>query len=300
VAERVLVTGAGGFIGVPLVRELARRGADVVGFDGPDRPGDERLPELALEEVDLRDGAAVDAAVRRAAPDAIVHLAAIHYIPYCLAHPVETLAVNVVGTQNLLDAATAASCCRVVFASTGDVYKPSERPHPESDTLGPVNVYGASKAVGEWLAQMRADLTVHVARLFNTYGPGETNPHVLPAIFEQLHAGDMLRLGNVTAQRDYVYVDDVAGALATLALAQDGPQVVNVATGRGTSVEDVVALLRELTGRPLRIELDEARLRPVDRPVLVAETQRMRAELAVSPLDLREGLRRTLAAEGLG
>jgi UDP-glucose 4-epimerase len=300
VAERVLVTGAGGFIGVPLVRELVRRGADVVALDGPDAPGAERLAEQSAEPVDVRDRAALERAVARASPSAIVHLAALHYIPYCLAHPADTLAVNVVGTQHLLDAAAAAGRPRVVFASTGDVYTPSDRPHAESDPLGPINVYGASKAAGEWLGRIRRDLDVHVARLFNTYGPGETNPHVLPAILEQLHAGDVVLLGNVGARRDYVYVHDVVAALAALALHDGDPVTVNLGTGRATSVEELIERLARLTGRPLRVEVDESRLRPVDRPFMAADTARMRELLPeLAPLGLDEGLRRTLAAERL-
>jgi len=298
VAERVLVTGAAGFIGVPLVEELRRRGHEVVALDGP--PGTGRGgPAPNDGRLDLRDSDATRRAVLDAAPCRIVHLAAVHFIPWCAAHPAETVAVNVLGTQHLLDAAAEAGCERLLLASTGDVYEPSERRHREDDRTAPINVYGASKLAAEQLVRL-APLEADVARLFNVYGPGETNPHVIPELFGQMRRGDVLRLGNTEARRDYVYLDDAVAALVAFCEREGPALVANVGTGVTESVDGLVRRLRRLTGRGLRVEVDRSRLRPSDRPVLCADRGRLGELLGTSELTpLDEGLRRTLVGCGV-
>jgi UDP-glucose 4-epimerase len=300
----VLVTGAAGFLGVPLVDALVDRGAEVVGLD---RGQHERLrprAEVSLEHADLRDAEAVRTVVERVQPWAVVHLAALHFIPYCVAHPAETLAVNVVGTQNLLDALAGTPVERIVFPSSGDVYAPSERSHGEGAPLSPVNVYGASKLMGELLLRFHLEAhpgpSARVLRLFNVYGPGETNPHLLAAMLAAMRDSDELRLGNLETARDYVYLYDAVAALMALLEREGGHEIVNVGTGVGTKGTRLVELLKGRTARPLRVTVDPERVRPVDRPRLVADTTRLREllpGLELTPLD--EGLRRTLEAEGL-
>jgi len=255
-------------------------------------------------DADLRDREAVAAAVAQGRPTAIVHLAARHYIPWCEANPAETHAINVEGTANLLEAAGAAGVERILIASTGDVYVPSTEPHAEGAPVAARSVYSASKLAAEEL--LAAHLARHpetggrAVRLFNVYGPGETNPHVLPAILEQLHAGDVLRLGNTEARRDWLYVEDAARAIAGLVDAP-GDEPVNLAGGRAASVDELIALIAQITGRELRVERDPERMRPSDRPVLAADLTRLRRLLPdFTPTPLEEGLRRTLAAVGLG
>ena len=123
---------------------------------------------------------------------------------------------NVHGTVNLLCAAPPGT--RFVFASSGAVYKPDDKPHVEDDaTLGPSDVYGYTKLHGEhyvkYFAAQRVSRAV-VVRLFNVVGPGETNPHLLPEIIAQLKAGrTTLRLGNMSPKRDYIHVRDAASRL---------------------------------------------------------------------------------------
>jgi len=200
----------------------------------------------------VTDAVLVRAVVADVRPAVVFHLAAIHFIPYCVAHPSETLLVNVVGTQLLLDALAAVPDARLVFASTADVYAPSDRPHREDDPVATTNVYGASKRFCEDLFAVarRQDPSRRIvaARFFNVFGPGETNPHVLPDILGALRGGSVLRLGDLEPRRDYVHVRDVAEALVRLA-AYDGPEAVfNVGTGIGTSVRDLVDTLSEVLG----------------------------------------------------
>lgn len=298
----VLVTGAAGFIGVPLVRELLRRGERVVALDDfsvgdPSRL--EALPErdgLRIVRADVRDREAVRRGVADEPPRAVVHLAARHFIPWCVAHPEETRAVNIEGTRNVLEAAAGAE--RLLFASTGDVYPPAEAPHVESDPTGAPGVYGESKLEGERL--VAGHPSACSLRLFNVYGPGDPNAHVLATILEQLRHGDTLRLGNLGSRRDYVFVDDVVAVFAALLELPESVGRLNVGSGETWSVEDLVEQLRGITGRPLEVEVDPDRVRATDRPLLAADIGRLRALLPGLRLtSIEPGLRRMLAAEGL-
>jgi UDP-glucose 4-epimerase len=303
----VLVTGGAGFVGVTLVRELLGRGQHVSVIDDFSVGARGRLDPVAgdvdIAAVDIRDATAVRDAVRAVAPGTIVHLAALHFIPWCNAEPAKALAINVQGMQNVLSAAAAAGVQRVVIASTADVYPISDAPHSEDDTPAPTGVYGISKLADELLLQSWAETTgarAVAARLFNIYGPGETNPHLLPDICAALRSSDRLSLGNLTPRRDYIFVEDVARVLADLAEREQPPAVVNVGTGTSTSVEEMVELIRGLTGRPITVAQDPAKLRPVDRPNLQARTDRLAAFAPdFQPVGLGEGLRRLLESEGL-
>jgi UDP-glucose 4-epimerase len=221
-----------------------------------------------------------------------------------VAHPAEAIAVNVSGTQHLLDALLEAEPRRLVFASTADVYRPSETPHAETHATGPINVYGATKLVGEQLVEYhrarQPELQSVVGRLFNVYGPGETNPHVMPAIFDQLRASRVLSLGNLTPRRDYIFVADMAEALTGLLTEAPAETTVNVGTGKSTSVEELLGTLELLLGGDLEVRVDPDRVRPSDRPRLQASTERLRSILpGFEPVALEDGLKATLEAIGL-
>lgn len=305
---RVLVTGGAGFIGIPLVRKLADAGYEVGVLDNFRMSNAGRISSLCppgtLMEVDLVDRVSVLSAVKEWRPQITFHLAALHFIPECRAHPSETLAINILGTQHLLDALAALpEPGRILFVSTADVYRPSTEPHSEWSATSPDNVYGLSKYTAERLVEQYHVATgapVTIVRQFNVYGPGETNPHIIPEIVAQLHVGDHLRLGNLDARRDYIYVDDVAEGLLALGSAPPPNQAVNLATGQSHSGHRLIAEMAELTGRSLHVEQDPARLRPSDRPNLQADVTFLRSHLpGFTPLPITEGLRLLLRAEGL-
>ena len=308
---RALVTGGAGFIGVHLLRRLLDQGCSVIVLDNFVRGQRAHLDayrgnaSVTVAECDVRDRDETIDVVGSAMPDLVVHLAAHHFIPFCVANPAETLRVNVLGTQHLLDGLAAAkSCRRFILASTADVYAPSEHPHAESDRLAAGNVYGASKRLSEELAAFAAQhspsIRFLIARFFNVYGPGETNPHLIPDILRALANGDDLSLGSLEPRRDYVYVSDVADALIHLARYPGSRSTFNIGTGQGSSARDIVQRLQSILRRPITVSVDPAKIRRIDRPSLVADTTRATDELqwtARVPLD--EGLRRTLTDTGI-
>jgi UDP-glucose 4-epimerase len=313
--KTVLVTGGAGFVGLPTTAALLSAGLDVAVVDNFERGGRTELERLGTTgretsgtlrvfEANICDHDAVREIVQKTRPWGVVHLAAVHFIPYCRTHPAETLAINVSGLQGLLDAVNTVDVARLVFVSTVDIYQPSASPHQEDDPTGPSNIYGSSKLMGEtlvklWRSEGAATEPV-VARLSNVYGPGETNPHVLPDICRYLHDSDTLPLGNIYPRRDYIYVDDVASNLVALLTSEAIDVTVNVSTGQSHSVKDLVAVLRRLTGRNLVIEVDENKVRATDRPILDVDVSRLKNLFSeYKPIGLDEGLRFLLKSENL-
>lgn len=248
---------------------------------------------------DLLDAPALNTAMRGFRPDAVVHLAALHFIPDCEREPSRTLRINVEGTQNVL---AAAALCETkpnfVFASTAAVYDTSDRYHHEDDQPAPSEIYGITKLFGEQLVKA-SGLRYSIARLFNVYGPGETNPHLIPVLCEQLRAGaDRIQLGNTSTYRSYVYVTDVAEALARMALSPVASRVCNVPGPGEWTAADIVSSLARHTGRDIIVTVDPARIRASDRPHLRGDFTAADRLLGWRPtVSLDEGLTRLLAVE---
>jgi UDP-glucose 4-epimerase len=304
-----LVTGGAGFIGSSVVDEILSRGVAscviVVDnlFNGK-RKFVAKDPRVVFHETDLREGEAVARVFAEHRPEVVIHLAALHFIPYCNEHPAETMHVNVVGTQHVLDACAKHQPRALVAASSAAVYPIHDEPCSEERLApGPTDIYGLSKWVNEQQLELFAgQYEVHcaAARFFNAIGPRETNPHLLPAILDQVKAGSTeLNLGNVEPKRDYIYVGDIARAVADLAEKNRARfRAYNVGTGREHSVREIVECLSRITGKPLTIKTDPARVRKSDRMHLVADLGRIQNEIGWQPaVSLEEGLKRLWEAE---
>jgi len=303
---RILVTGGAGFVGRELIRTLRTEGdvmlADMLRYGRPEWL-DDALDGIAFESLDIRDAEATRRVIEAFSPDVVVHLAAIHYIPECDADPANAVATNVTGTVNLLSACAPGT--RFVFASSGAVYQPDEAPHREfTSALGPADIYGITKLQGEeYLRTFARDrgLPACAVRLFNVIGPGETNPHLLPAIVSQLHSGaQTIELGNTWPKRDYIDVLDAAGGFAAAALGTnpDGVdcEIVNLGSGQQYSVDDILAAMRSVLGLEFEVRQDPSRMRAVDRPYLGADISHIREVFGWSPQhSLADTLQRTWA-----
>jgi len=300
----VLVTGGAGFIGSVTVRMLLDKGARVKVVDNCFAGERSLIPEGAsFEQLDIRSDE-LQNAVSEFDPDSIVHLAAVHYIPYCNQHPEETFEVNVMGTRSLLEAAKELKTLdTVVFVSSGAVYPPESGPLGEGSRVGPMDIYGRTKLIGEDLTQLfgtKSGVSTAAVRLFNVYGPNETNEHLIPAILNQLRAGSRtIELGNLSPKRDFVYVSDVARALTTILTDFEGDfRTYNVGSGTARSVREVVECASDALGENIEIEQDDERVRESDRPHLQSDIGRIRTELGWEPqIEFVEGLRRLLPQE---
>ncbi len=277
---RLLITGGCGYVGRELVRQAVAGGHEVHVIDnlncGTYRLRNMDLSTFNLHLANICDNEMVERIIEQVEPECAIHLAAIHFIPACEKNPSYATSVNVLGTVNLLNTLPAA--CRFLYTSTAAVYAPCDESMSEMATIGPMDVYGWTKWHGEeYTRHLRK--SAWIVRLFNVIGRGETNPHVLPAIVSQLKQGsDILRLGNLSARRDYIDVEDVASGFLRLAnIEPDSVIPVNLGTSRDHSVEELLNELRKVSGQNFNVETDPARLRPVDRPLLRANVEKLKA-----------------------
>lgn len=305
----VLVTGAGGLIGSALVPALLGLDHDVAVVDRDAT----RLEQFAAHSdsgrvqmfhVDITDAAGIARAVAAARPVAIVHLAALHFIPECEAEPRRTVETNIDGLVNVLDAADRVGAEFVLFASTADVYTSSAEPLAEGDPTRPSTVYGATKLFGERLvaewARHRLGRRATNLRIFNVYGPADRNPHVIPDILKGMQRGGEIRVGNTEARRDFIHVDDLAELLCRVLASADPPALVNAGTGLTTSVAELLGILQKLVDCPFAWSSDPAKVRQADRLCLRADTARLRSAFpGFDPRDIETGLGDVLTALGV-
>jgi dTDP-glucose 4,6-dehydratase len=307
--RKVLVTGAGGFIGSHLVERLAREGADVRAFvrynSRLDRGLLALLPEQLLSNIDvvagdLRDANAVAAAARDR--EIILHLGALIAIPYSYLHPREVVETNVIGTLNVLMAARDLKIERVVHTSTSEVYgtalyTPIDEAHPlQGQSPYSASKIGADKIVESFFRSY--SLPVVTVRPFNTYGPRQSTRAVIPTIITQALAGDVVRLGDLSTRRDFTFVADTVDGFLRAALTPDiEGQEINLGNDHDITIGELANLICGLIGKDVRIEVDAARLRPAASEVrrLHASAERAKALLGWTPATpLPEGLAQTI------
>lgn len=279
--QTFVITGGLGFIGRALARKLVSSAHRVVVVDDlsafRDRQSPGTPPGVELAVSDVRDSGLLHSLLERVHPDVVFHLAARHFIPDCDRDPGACVSINTAGSVAVLDAiAKLESSPVLVLASSAAVYAPSIRPHRESDPVGPIDIYGHSKVWAEEAARFYAErrhLRITVMRLFNVYGPGETNPHLVPAVVSQALASKVVRIGDLNTERDFVHVDDVVRALVTTprVAVPDHLVLMNIGTGRATSGQAVVNAVKSSLDHDIDIEVDRSRLRNVDRPSLISD-----------------------------
>jgi UDP-glucose 4-epimerase len=308
--RRVLVTGAGGFIGSHLVEALVGEGAHVKALVRYTSQGSWGHLEQVTPEVrhsikvvlgDVRDAQFIRHHVRGC--DLVFHLAALIGIPYSYEASESYVDTNVRGTLNVLQAARDAAGPRVVITSTSEVYgtavyTPMDEKHP----LQAQSPYSASKIAADKLAEsyhLSFGLPVVTVRPFNTYGPRQSARAVIPTIVSQVLAGgDTLRLGSLDPVRDLTYVGDTVRGFLRAGLAERAVgQVINLGTGHGISVGELARAIMQIAGRKLAIVADADRVRPPASEVqlLVAKNERARDLLGWEPrVPLTEGLKRVV------
>lgn len=302
---RALVTGAAGFAGGHLVEALVAAGhetwaADVAALaEGSAPPG----AAARRRTLDVTDAEACRALVAEAAPDWVFHLAGIAHVREAEAAPGRALAVNFGGSRHVLEAClSAAPRSRVLLVSSGEVYGsvPTGRlPVTEDEPLRPGTLYAVSKAAAEMAAHHAAarGLAMVVLRPFNHIGPGQADTFVASAFARQIacvEAGlqePVLRVGNLEAVRDLTDVRDTVRGYVRAAEAGRPGAVYNVTSGRPVRMRELLDTLVSLCRRPVAVEQDPARMRPVDVPVFHGSGERLARDTGFrAGLDLRRTL----------
>ncbi len=297
---RVLVTGAGGFVGGHLVRALLADGHRVFAAAQEGHPLPPSSDEVRWLPLELTSAESIARAMREARPEAVFHLAAQSSVGESFADPLGTWETNATGTLRLVQALPEGA--RLLFVSSAEVYgvvPEAEQPIPETRVLRPTNPYAASKAAAEMAVAQAAARGIHavITRSFNHTGPGHDPRFALASFARQLaavRAGEaepVLRVGNLEARRDYLDVRDVIAAYRLLLERGTPGEAYNVATGVAHSMRELVETMIDVSGTGARLEVDPERVRLVDVPLLQGDPARLRA-LGWEP---RIPIRRTLS-----
>jgi UDP-glucose 4-epimerase len=300
---RVLVTGGGGFIGSHLAERLLERGDDVRILDSfatGRRENLSHLPDVEIVEGDVQSFERAQHAVRGC--DAVLHQAALPSVPRSIQDPLTSNAVNVTGTLNVLLAARDAGVRRVVYASSSSVYGSNEQlPKREDQPVSPISPYAVSKLAGEGFC--RSFTTIYgldcvSLRYFNVFGPRQDPMSQYAAVIPKFIAAALggarpVVFGDGEQSRDFTYIDNVVEAnLLALESTAGAGEVFNAACGERVSLNEVLAMLSELSG----VELD-----PDYQPGRRGEVRHSQADIGraretfgyEAPIKFADGLRRT-------
>jgi len=306
--ERILVTGADGFIGSHLTEMLAARGYRVKALSQYNSFNDWGWLEdinckdkIEVLSGDIRDPHYCKYITRDV--DIIFHLAALIAIPYSYIAPDSYVDTNIKGTLNICQAAKENGIQRLIHTSTSEVYGTAQYvPIDEKHPLQPQSPYSATKIAADAMAMSfynAFDLAVTIARPFNTYGPRQSARAVIPTIITQIASGkQIIKLGDVTPTRDFNYVEDTCRGFIALAESEAAVgQTINIGSNYEISVGDTLSIIKELMGSDVEFIMDEYRIRPEKSEVfrLWCDNTLIESLTGFTPqVDIRDGLQKTI------
>ena len=304
--KKVLVTGADGFIGSHLVEQLVEKGVNVRAFayynsfnswGWMDSFSKAMLDKIDVFTGDIRDSNGVMEASQGV--DVVFHLAALIGIPFSYHSPESYVDTNVKGTLNVLQAAKRFGILKVIHTSTSEVYGTAQKvPIDENHPINPQSPYAATKSAADSLAlsfYRSFDLPVTILRPFNTFGPRQSARAIIPTVFSQAYADKkMIELGNLDAKRDFNFVSNTVDAFLGVAESDKTlGEVLNVGSGIEVSIQHLVDLIREVTGKDFAVRVSKERIRPEKSEVgrLLCDASRLKEICGWEPkIGLKEGL----------
>jgi NAD dependent epimerase/dehydratase len=308
--SKVLVTGAGGFIGSHLTEELVRQGEDVRAFVRYNSRDERGLLEDLSKEIqnqmevvpgDLKDPDGIKKAVKGCS--IVFHLGALIAIPYSYIHPYNFIQTNVIGTAHLLNACLAEGTLeRIIHTSTSEVYGTAQYvPIDEKHPLQAQSPYAASKIAADKLAEsyyLSFGLPIATLRPFNTFGPRQSLRAVIPTIISQVISDKKIRLGNTRPRRDFLFVRDTVRGFIEMGKCEGAVgKVVNIGSGTDISIEELVKKVFALMKKQGEIEVEDRRIRPEKSEVmqLLSDTRLAQKLFQWAPrYTLEDGLRQTI------
>lgn len=307
--KKVVVTGAGGFIGSHLTQMLIKSGADVktiIHYNSRHDYGmldylpQELINELEIIQADLRDESTVRSFIKDTS--FVFHLGALIAIPYSYQSPMDFIQTNVLGTTNVLNACRNTKECRLIHTSTSEVYGTANYiPIDENHPLTAQSPYSASKIAADKIVEsfhLSYDLETITIRPFNNYGPRQSARAIIPTIISQAILEETIKLGSLQPLRDLNYVEDISRGFLMLGATSDCiGKTINLGTGKSISIGQLAEVIMDIMAINKEIISDSKRVRPEKSEVseLVADASLAEELTGWKPeVSLREGLKNTI------
>lgn len=302
-----LIIGGAGFVGAYLIRHLKEDlGQEVAVTKMPQEQIDEKGVEIF--DLNILEKDSIVDLLRKVEPDYVFHLAAQSSVSVSWKNPQLTIDVNVKGSVNLLEALRELEKQPyVLLIGSGEEYGhilPDETPIQEENLLRPGNIYAATKACQNMLGAIYArayDLQVMMVRAFNHIGPNQAPLFVVADFCKQvaeIEAGKrepVMKVGNLSAKRDFTDVRDVVRAYAMLIEKGKAGETYNIGSGHAIAIEEILQMILKNSDVDIRVEVDPEKLRPVDVPIIEADTDKVREATGWKPqIALEQTIQETL------
>lgn len=289
--SKVLIFGAGGFVGSYLCKEFLNNRYKVIGTDKGE--GTALPPEVDFYKADLMQADEVENLISKVQPDIIVNLAAISSVGVSWNMPQTTVLINVVGALNIMEAARKSEQKpKILFVGSSEEYVISEKALDEHTQLNANNPYGISKITQEQFAKLYREqygLEIYCVRPFNHTGVGQRDSFVLPSFCKQVAEIEKsgkpgkIKVGNLKVKRDFSHVKDVVRAYRMIVENDKCDQIYNVGSGKAYSLEDMLTYIIGLSNQNIEIEVEQSRIRPTDQPVICCDRSLIKKELGWEP-----------------
>ena len=313
--EKILLTGASGFIGQELEKKLIERNSEIHEIHDVERYVTGRYDHykdinaegkhVSKHYIDLKDHHAVKNLVHKVSPDYIIHLAAISPVAYSYEHYLEVTHVNYMASINLAEAARKLDNFKqFIFAGTSEEYglaiPDKNKKLTEKSELKPNSPYAVAKIATDMYLQymgLAYEFPYTVMRPFNTYGRKDNNHFFIERTITQMLDGKTVKLGDSEAIRDWLYVDDhIEGYMKALGNKKAIGQAIQLSTGKGHTTKETAEIIAEMTGYNGNIEWNAIQKRPLDAKVLIGDNAKAKELLGWEPkYTLEQGLEKTIA-----
>ena len=288
---KVLIFGAGGFVGRYLSQEFLSNGYEVYGSDKTQ--GEMISKDVKFTVSDLMNAEDVEKIIKEVAPDIVVNLAAISSVGASWNIPQTTMLVNVIGALNIMEAVRKnENKTKIMLIGSSEEYIISEYPMSEDRILDANNPYGISKMTQERFAKLYREqygLKIYCVRPFNHTGVGQRDSFVLPSFCKQVAEIEKsgmpgkISVGNLMVKRDFCHVKDIVRAYRMIIESDNCDIIYNVGSGKTYSLEELLQYIISLSSQQIEIKIDKERFRPTDQPVICCDHNLITSELGWEP-----------------
>lgn len=280
--KKVLITGAGGFVGNYLIKEFCNHDYSVIACDI--NKGHVFDKDIPYYDMDILDKNRVEEIIEECKPDYLINLAAISSVGLSWKIPDKTMEVNVIGTLNLLEAIhNECPNCKVLLIGSSEEYEMKNEPLKEEDTINANNPYGISKIAQENFAKLYKEkygLNIVCTRSFNHTGIGQLDQFVIPSFCKQVAEIDKtgrvgkIYVGNLSTYRDLSDVKDIVKVYRALLENETAELIYNVGSGKTHKLEDLLNYIISLSEQKVEIVIDQEKVRPIDTPYICCDNSK--------------------------